>query len=256
MVRRFSKVLFLLLLLFSMAQALMAQDHKVNLDSANAAYARGDFENAITLYESIIQEGYVAAQLYYNLGNAYYKVNEIASAILNFERAKKIDPVDEDIDYNLSLAKLRTVDKIETIPTFFISDITEDLSNKYSVDKWATIGGAAIWISMILFAVFVVATSTGLRKLFFWSGLLIMLVGIASMTMAHKKYNSVFELREGIVFSPSIVAQSAPGDNGNDLFVLHEGTKVSVSEEIGDWSKIKLSDGSIGWLPVNTIKII
>ncbi len=256
MVRRFSKICLLVGLLTAVFYNAGAQAHEENLDSANASYARGDFENSIGLYESIIEEGYVAAQLYYNLGNAYYKVNEIAWAILFYERAKKLDPIDEDIDYNLSLAKLRTIDKIETIPTFFITDITEDLSNKYSVDKWALIAGAAMWLSIILFAAFVVVNSTSLRKLLFWSSLVILIVGLTSTGMAHRKYSIVFEQREGIVFSPSIVVQSAPGENGNDLFVLHEGTKVSVSEEIGDWSKIKLSDGSIGWLPATTIKII
>lgn len=256
MVRRFSKIGLIVLLLLTVFYTAGAQGHKANLDSANAAYARGEFENSIVLYESIIEEGYVAAQLYYNLGNAYYKVNEIASAILYYERAKKLDPIDEDIDYNLGLAKLRTVDKIETIPTFFITDITEDLSNKYSVDKWAVIAGAAIWLSIILFAAFVVATLTSLRKLLFWSSLIILIIGLSSIAMAHRKYNSVFQQREGIVFSPSIVVKSAPGENGNDLFVLHEGTKVLVSEEMGDWSKIKLSDGSIGWLPAITLKII
>ncbi|PCH97310.1 MAG: hypothetical protein COB85_02780 [Bacteroidetes bacterium] len=256
MVRRISKILLLFLLMFGVIVSVAAQDSKANLDSANAAYSRGDIESSIVLYEAIIEEGYVAAQLFYNLGNAYYKVNEVASAILNFERAKKMDPVDEDIDYNLRLAKLRTVDKIESIPTFFINDITKDLSNKYSVDVWALIAGGSLWLSAILFAVYMISQTTALRKLFFWTSLLILVGGLVGIAMAHKKYDSVFQQREGIVFSPSIVVQSAPGDNGNDLFVLHEGTKVLVNEEIGDWSKIKLSDGSIGWLPASTIKII
>ena len=256
MVRRFNKIPLLILLLFVAVLNVNAQDQKANLDSANAAYARGDFESSIVLYESIIEEGYVAAQLYYNLGNAYYKVNEVASAILFYERAKKMDPNDEDIDYNLSLAKLRTIDKIETIPSFFITDITDDLSNKYSVDKWALIAGAALWLSVILFVVYILAQSTALRKLFFWSSMVILIIGFSSIGMANRKYNSVYQEREGIIFSPSIVVRSAPGENGNNLFVLHEGTKVSVSEEIGDWNKIRLSDGSIGWLPATTIKII
>jgi uncharacterized protein YgiM (DUF1202 family) len=86
--------------------------------------------------------------------------------------------------------------------------------------------------------------------------MVILIIGLSSIGMANRKYNSVYQEREGIVFSPSIVVRSAPGENGNNLFVLHEGTKVSVSEEIGDWNKIRLSDGSIGWLPATTIKII
>jgi len=234
----------------------IGQNNSALIDSANKAYSEAHYDQAILFYEQVLDEGYEAAELYYNMGNAYYKLGNIPGAILNYERAAKLDPYDEDITFNLQLVNLKTVDKIETIPTFFISDWSTDLANVNSDDKWSGIAAAALWLGILLFCLYLAVNSSALKKLLFWLSIILVLTNFVTMGLAYKKHNKMYNNREAIVFSPSVIVKSSPGSSGTDLVLLHEGTKVMILDEVAEWSKIKLADGSIGWLPVVSIEVI
>ena len=145
----------------------IAMDHEAMIGKANGLYIEGEYTAAAKLYEQVIEEGKEASELYYNLGNAYYKAGNIPAGILNYERAKKLTPNDQDLIFNLKLANLKTVDKIEAIPNFIIGDIGNELKDLYSQDSWAWICVLVLWLASILFFCFVGSTNRGLKKLFF-----------------------------------------------------------------------------------------
>jgi tetratricopeptide (TPR) repeat protein len=246
----------LILVLSLMAQVGIAVTPDSLAEKGNQAFGEGQYEMAAEYYEQVLDENLESASLYFNLGNAYYKLNNVAGAILNYEKAKKLDPNDEDIDFNLKLAGMRTVDKIETIPIFFISDWTIDLVNLYSEDTWGWLSMLLVWIGFVILSIYVVAKYSAIKKLFFGVGILFLAMSFVCFGLGNKKYNRLVHDQKAIVFSPSITIKSSPGENGNDLVVLHEGTKVMILDEVGEWNKIKLANGNVGWLPSSSIENI
>jgi tetratricopeptide (TPR) repeat protein len=246
----------LILVLSLMAQVGIAVTPDSLAEKGNQAFGEGQYETAAEYYEQVLDENLESSSLYFNLGNAYYKLNNVAGAILNYEKAKKLDPNDEDIDFNLKLAGMRTVDKIETIPIFFISDWTIDLVNLYSEDTWGWLSMLLVWIGFVILSIYVVAKSSAIKKLFFGVGILFLAMSFVCFGLGNKKYNRLVHDQKAIVFSPSITIKSSPGENGNDLVVLHEGTKVMILDEVGGWNKIRLANGNVGWLPSSSIENI
>jgi len=246
----------LMLLLLLVAQVGIAVTPDSLAEKGNQAFGEGKYEMAAEYYEQVLDENLESTSLYFNLGNAYYKLNNVAGAILNYEKAKKLDPNDDDIDFNLKLAGMRTVDKIETIPTFFITDWTTELVNLYGEDTWGWLSMLFVWMGFIILSIYVVAKSSAIKKLFFGIGILFLAMSFVCFGLGNKKYNRVVHEQKAIVFSPSITIKSSPGENGNDLVVLHEGTKVMILDEVGGWNKIKLANGNVGWLPSSSIEII
>lgn len=245
-----------ILVLSLMAQVGIAVTPDSLAEKGNQAFGEGQYETAAEYYEQVLDENLESSSLYFNLGNAYYKLNNVAGAILNYEKANKLDPNDEDIDFNLKLAGMRTVDKIETIPTFFISDWTIDLVNLYSEDTWGWLSMLLVWIGFVSLSIYVVAKYSAIKKLFFGVGILFLAMSFVCFGLGNKKYNRLVHEQKAIVFSPSITIKSSPGENGNDLVVLHEGTKVMILDEVGGWNKIKLANGNVGWLPSSSIENI
>ena len=226
------------------------------IEQANNAYTNGDFVTAKKVYEQVLAEGYEAAPLYYNLGNACYKLGNVPGAIINYERAKKLDPADEDIDFNLELANLKTVDKIEPLPELFVNKLSNDIQDLFPYNTWGLIAIIALWIAALIFALYKTAVSVSLKKLFLVASLLISLTSMMAFGFGYKKYKAIHQETGAIIFSPAVTIKSSPDEKGTDLFVLHEGTKVMVLDEKGQWYKIKLADGSIGWLQLNAVEKI
>jgi len=251
------KILIISVLLFSVViPSLKAQNDQALILEANQLFTDGKYDESAGLYKQVLEGGKESYELYYNLGNAYYKLNNIAASILNYERAKKLNPGDDDLEFNLSLVNLKTIDKIESIPSLFVSDLAGDLTDLYSYDGWATISVVGIWLCSVFFCLYLVMVIPSLKRVLFWLSLAILVASLITTSFANKKYNIIFQNSEAIVFSPSMVVKSSPRDSGTDLFVLHEGTKIMMLEELGEWSKIKLADGSVGWIPGSAIEII
>lgn len=218
------------------------------LDSAAQYYSNNKFEKAITVYEKILESGFESSELYYNLGNAYYKSNKIPYAILNFERAKKLTSSDDDIEFNLRLANTHTVDKIEVLPEFFLSSWWDKLVQLLSSNHWAIISIVAFLLGLFSMLIFFLSTISLARKMSFWLGVMLLIVTVFAFNFSRKQYWLAKNEPAAIIITPSIVVKSSPSEGGTELFLIHEGLKVTVTDNLGEWSEIRLSDGNEGWI--------
>lgn len=233
-----------------------SQEVRSLVDSANQYYSEGRYKQAIKYYEQVLDRGYESAGIYYNLGNAYYKANQLAPAILNYERARLREPGNEDIRYNLQLARSQITDRIENMPDFFISRWIRQLIDFFPSDIWATISMVTFLAFLALFSVYLYSQRVGLKKTGFWVGLLALVIAVASFVFAFRQKEEVMDSEQAIVFAPKVTVKSSPAESGTDLFVIHEGTKVYIEDNMGEWFEIRLSDGSQGWLRKKNVEPI
>ena len=226
------KKLLLIVSLFAIfTAALEAQGVTSLVDSANKYYSEGRYNNAIDAYKQILDQGYESSGIFYNLGNAYYKANQLAPAILNYERAHLRDPGNEDIQYNLELARSQITDEIDNIPDFFISQWINQLIDIFPSDIWAMISMITFIAFLVLISVYLYSQKIGLKKLGFWIGLLALVLSVASFVFASRQKGEVVDSEQAIVFSPKVTVKSSPAESGTDLFVIHEGTKVFIKDK-------------------------
>ena len=222
----------------------------------DSAYKQEMYTEAISHYEAVLDQGYESAALYYNLGNAYFNINNLPSAILNYERARVLDPGDADIEFNLNIANSMITDKIEVVPEIFYIRWWKSLRNSVNLHTW-TVAGMGAFILLVIFAgIFFLSRAVLIRKFAFWSGVVFLLLSITLFFMTYTKYDIQSKHLEAIVFSPTITVKSSPSQLGKDLFVIHEGTKVIIIEEINEWCNIRIANGSDGWLPASSVKRI
>lgn len=240
-------------LLFAMLGQAQTESCDQWFADGNAAYNEGNFEQALEMYDNILASGVESATLYYNLGNTYYKTKEYAKAILYYEKALKLDPSNEDIKTNLEIANLAVVDKINPIPQSFIAKWWNSLKSLFSADGWAWLSVAAFALLLLCLFAFLMSRRQGLRKAGFFMGLIALLVLAFSVIFAVEKTRDLKYQDEAIVMNPTVTVKSSPSPTSIDLFVLHEGTKVRVMDEANGWNKIKLADGSVGWLPIEEV---
>jgi tetratricopeptide (TPR) repeat protein len=229
---------------------------KGDLEKANQLYQKGDYDNAAKSYENIVKQGLEAPELYYNLGNSYFKLNNIPSSILNYERALKLAPGDKDIDFNLKMANLRVVDKIAPIPVIFYRQWITNIRDMYSADTWGIITIVIFLITIILFILFILSRMPEMKRLFFYLGILFLILTGGSWYFGSKQQAELTAVNKAIIFEPSAYVKSSPNEKSVDLFILHEGTKVEILDEIGEWKRIKLANGNEGWLPAGSIQVI
>ncbi len=250
-------LLIIITMLFFFAEISYCNDiTKETFEQANEAYQNGNYLKSIEYYNQIIENGFIASELYYNLGNAYFKLKKIPEAILNYERAARLDPSDEDIKFNLKIANLQTLDKIEPLPKLFYQQWWEYLANWLSSGTWSIVMICFIWLFFISLAGFLFIYSTIIKKISFLVAIFSFVFAILSFIFAETNYSEETSKDCAIIFSESVYIKSSPDIESTDLFILHEGTKVEVMEKVGDWIKIKLANGNVGWLPENTIEII
>lgn len=250
----YMKKVLLLLFVQLVALNIFAQEAKVK--EAEAAFTKEEYAKAIELYESILNKNGESAAIYYNLGNAYFKANKIAPAVLNYERALLLDPGDADIRFNLQMAKQKTVDKIEPLDEFFLIKWFDTVQNMATSDSWAKFA----LISFILFigclVLFFFSRWIRLKKLGFYAGVMLLFIVIFANIFASNQKKELVTRNSAIVFAPTVTVKSSPNQSGNDLFILHEGTKVFIKSTLGDWSEIMLEDGNVGWMLSDKIQKI
>ena len=220
----------------------------IELKQANTLYAKGDYSNAAKLYEKILSKDGVAPELYYNLGNAYYKSNEIGRSVLNFERALRLSPSFEDAKFNLELAHLKVVDNIVPSPTFFIGRWINNLIKLLSSNEWLFISLSVFIFGLILAFIFIFGSSRVTRKISFYFTIVLIGVSFFTLVFAGVRKAQMFNHSDAIVMSGVITVKSSPDKSGTDLFQLHEGAKVSIKSTLGSWTEIKLANGGIGWV--------
>ncbi len=249
------KLTFTFLFVFNISFT-KANENKNILDSANHEYAKGNYENAIKLYESIINKGEEASELYFNLGNAYYKSNNIAHAILNYERAKKLNPDDEDIAVNLKLANQKIEDKIDAAPQLFLKEWKDDIVHLLTEKGWSVACILSVVIALILFGLYISSTNRSIKQLGFFGGTILILASVFLFFIARHKYDLTKYSSDAIITSASVTATGSPNEKGTKLFILHEGTKVNITQEDDDWVEIKIANGNIGWVKSNNLTSI
>jgi tetratricopeptide (TPR) repeat protein len=246
----------LIFLILSLITLTSAEEVQILFDRANELYRTGDYKNAAAIYNNIIKNGYNNSSLYYNLANSYFKSDNLAGAIVNYERAKKISPNDEDINYNLRIVNLKVVDKIEPVPTLFFFEWWNSISKIFTSDSWAVLMIIALWNGLILVSLYRIAKTSLLRRIFFFGALFLICSALVAGVYTLKQNQIERNENMAIIYSPSVTVKSSPDENGTDLFILHEGVKVEVLDKIEKWEKIKLADGKIGWLLSDTVEII
>ncbi|MEI6898695.1 MAG: tetratricopeptide repeat protein [Bacteroidota bacterium] len=250
------KTLTLIIILLASVTSLTASENQLIIAKANKAYSDGMYANAAELYKQVIATGNVSWELYYNLGNAFFKLNDNASAILYYERARKLNPGSEDIDFNLKVANNRIADKIEPIPEFFAKKWFRNAVEFFPVDRWATLVVLSFLIALGSFSLFILARTLLIRKTGFWFGFAFLFIALLFSLFSWKNYQAIQNNSSAIIFSPTVTIKSSPDEKSIDLFVLHEGTKVEIMDHIGNWSEIRISNGSVGWLLSSTIEKI
>jgi len=243
-------------LLFLITFNLLAEDHDDLIAQASKDYSEGLYNNAILKYNSVIENGYESPELFYNLGNSYFKLNDLASAILYYEKAKKLMPNDEDINFNLNIANSRITDKIESLPVIFYKRWWSDIQDLFNADAWAKIQLITFIFLLLLLMVYIISKRIIIKKAAFIIGLIFLVVSIFSFGMSYQKYKSFTKHDEAIVFDPSVTIKSSPTENSVDLFVVHEGTKIKIVDTLGEWHEIKIANGSSGWIQSNSIRKI
>ena len=223
---------------------------------ADSAYVRGDYQQAINDYEALLKQG-ASADLYYNLGNSYYRTEHITKAVLNYERALLLSPSDRDIRFNLQMARSKTIDKIIPEQEMFFVTWYRSLINMASVDGWARTAIVSLALAIVLALVYLFSDRIWLRKIGFFSAIFLIAVFICSNVFAHQQKQQLIHRKGAIVVSSSVTVKSTPAQNGTDLFILHEGTKVTITDaSMKDWKGIRLADGKEGWIETKQIEFI
>lgn len=228
-----------------MAQSI--QDQK--FAKANYYYNESRYDTAVIIYERIMEEGFVSAPLLYNIGNTYFKMRNYPMAILYYEKALKLDPTNKEIKQNLAIANALITDKIEPMPVFFLTKWWRNIGNQLSANGWAGASLKLFGLLLILLFVYFTAHTRGVRKASFFTSILVIILFVCSLIFAYQKHQYLNEQNEAIVMTPTITVKSSPSSSGVDLFVLHEGTKVEIMDKADNWDKVKIADGSVGWMP-------
>ncbi|MDF1574412.1 MAG: SH3 domain-containing protein [Bacteroidales bacterium] len=217
-------------------------------DHANDLYQQGLFESALEEYNAVILSGFESADLYYNMGNAAYRANSIGHAILYYEKALKMEPAHEDALHNLDFVSQYRMDAFEEVPSLFIGMWIRWFVRIFPELTWSLL--ALVFFTIILagLLIFLFSRNMSIKKTGFISGLIALLLFLIAFSSALSRHRDIISPDTGIILAPSVVVRSSPSTSGTELFVLHEGTKIKVKEEVSGWQNIKLIDGREGWI--------
>lgn len=233
----------------TLTSCLYAAAPSASLASANQAYQKKDFTTAIQQYEAILQQGYQSEALYYNLGNSYYRTNDLGKAVLNYERALLLDPNDADTQHNLQLVQSQLPDEIEPLPTFFLTKWWNTLGGLLSAQAWSVLALILLWLGIAGLTIWLLGRVRQYKKIGFIVGISLLIISLLGFSLANDRIHTIKNSGRGVVLQKEIVLRSAPDTQSKEVLVLHAGATVKVLDQIGDWYKVSLRDGMQGWLP-------
>jgi len=249
-------VFTLILIITVLSFAAISDQRDYLFEQGNQFFQNGEYEKALSSYDEILQMGYESADLYYNMGNCHYKLGENARAILNYERALRLRPRDEDIRFNLQITNLSVADKIQEIPELFYIRYFKKFRSLFSLR-------ALTFISLILYfsliasmVIWLLSRSRFVRRVFKTTVFVFLIFFAVSSLTGVFKILSMKKSVEAVVLTQEVNVRSAPREDATEIFIIHEGLKVRISETSGDWYEIRLSDGNEGWLPAKDVEII
>lgn len=241
-------ILFLLITQIFWAQS--------GFEDGNKLYEKEKYAEAVTAYENVLRSGKHSAELYFNLANAYYKQNKVAPAIYNYEKALLLHPGDQEIETNLKFAQKMTIDEIKEVPKVGFEKLLRDFTGSLHYDAWAWVAVVLAFAFLLFFLGYYFSRTTLLKRIFF-IGMFALVFAILIVVLAAIFEKSHYEnQRPAIVFAEMTGVKSEPRNAANDVFTLHEGTKVMVLEKTANWDKIELLDGSQGWIERSAIREI
>lgn len=243
-------------ILLFLATPVLAQNPDALWEQANHAYATGDYPAAIEQYDSIRREGYASARLYYNMGNAYYKDNQIGKAILYYNKALRLDPGNDDIKHNLTVANTYVRDRIESVPEFFLKTWARDVMYWAGSDTWAVLSLVFFGVTLALVLLYLLGNRMSQRKAGFYGAVVFLLLSVGALVFASIERRKILNPDEAVIMITAAPVKSEPNPASKDIFVLHEGTKVRIAGELGDWREIVIADGNRGWIEMKSIELI
>lgn len=243
------------ILLFALSNVMIAQNTTL-FEQGNTLYNDANYIEAIHKYEAIIDNGKHSSELYFNLGNAHYKLNHIAPSIYYYEKALRLSPNDKDIQNNIAFARNMTIDAIDIVPEVGFSKLIKNITSSMSFDSWAKLSVAFMVLFVILILVYHIAYLTFKKRLAFIGSVAFLFLACSSLVFAFNKYGIDQNDNPAIVFVKESRVKSEPNLRSSEAFRLHEGTKVYILDTISDWKKIKLTDGKIGWISNQDIKAL
>ncbi len=244
------------LLVLFISFGLHAADPVESFNAANKIYRSGRYEEAARSFEDLLRGGNRAPEVYFNLGNCYFKLQQYPKAILNYERARRLDPLDEDIAYNLKMAVAGTVDKIEPVPLLFYQRWWESFLRLLGPSGWSLLAVAAAWLAMAGGVWFLTAQTVSNKKRAFFMGSSLVIVMLLSFFIARAANSRLSGKKDAIIMEVSTYVKSSPDDKSTNLFMLHAGTKVEVIDELGGWKQIRIANGNSGWIADSMVESI
>ncbi len=248
------RIILFISLVLCFSSIVLAQS--IAVKNANNLYVKGDYLAAAKQYEKVLSSEGVAPELYFNLGNAYYKTNEIGRSILNYERALRLSPSYEDARFNLEMVQLKVIDNSVQSSTFFLGRWIQSLIKLLTSNQWLFISSVVFVVALILVFLFIFGASRFVRKTSFHTAVVLLVVCLVSFIFSGIRKDQLLNHREAIVMMGAVSVKSSPDKSGTDLFQLHEGTKVTVKSSLGSWCEIKLGNGNVGWVEQRNIEKI
>lgn len=243
---------FLLFLLI--AQFAFSQTATQLYQSAAQLYKQNQFAEAAAAYEKLLKQGATTPEVYYNLGNSYYKLNNLGKAIVNYERAARLAPEDEDIIHNLRLAQSHAIDKVTPVPQLGVVRWCNDLVCSQSARAWAVAAMACMWLAFVAFAAFLFMERY--RSIPRFAGVVLLLLSLTFVFLWRWQHNNVHDSGYAVLITENTYAKTAPDGAANNAFQLHEGIKFLLLDKVGEWNKIRLADGKIGWITTTNLEKI
>ncbi|MDR3695985.1 tetratricopeptide repeat protein [Mucilaginibacter sp.] len=250
------KRLFYLLVIVFPLLSFGNDDAAVLFKKANDLYAKSQYKDALITYQQIIDDNHQSAAVFFNMGNAEYKIGDIPSALLYYEKAHKLSPGDEDINFNLKYANLKTTDKIDAAPGFFLSRWWQVFILSFSAKVLSVWSIVFVLLGSVFIILYFFAGSVGIKKGAFYGSLALIFLGVLSIFIASRQLSYFDDHKQAIVFSNFVNVKSGPIDKSGTLFVIHEGTKVNIMDTNNGWMKVGLANGSEGWIKTTDVKQI
>ncbi len=250
------KYILLSILLIHFFPPLISQNFETQLKSATQAYQTGQYNKAIGIYEGILDAGYFSADLYYNLGNAYFKNNQLGPSILTYERGLLFKPYDKDLLYNLSIANHAQLNDISPVSPFFLAQYWRSIRDVFSPTIWCFWGLFFLWTGIFGWTIWIIGKTRTNKFRGFLLGTLLVPFSILPFGLALDRYNHQYHNTYGIIMEPSVSLKEAPDIDSPSVITLFEGLKVQKLDKIEDWIKVIMTDGEVGWVQETAITML